>query len=100
MNVATFIRRLDGFTGDARLYRCEPPMAYRANWDDETDSHAEFVIVSGTVAMFSGPETYIFPANEKGEVVGWGELDGSFRGGIDHSRALADAGYSAATSEI
>lgn len=46
--------------------------------------------------MFSGPETYIFPANEDGKVVHWAELEGSFRGGLDHERALRNAGFEVA----
>lgn len=90
MGTATFVRNLDGWRGDARLYRCEPPMQYG---HDEEPKPAEYVIVSGVFAMFSGPETYIFPATADGEVADWGELDGSFQGGINHEEALSGAGY-------
>ena len=53
----------------------------------------EYVVVSATFAMFSGPETYIFPATENGEVTDWGELNGSYRGDFDHDKALKNAGY-------
>lgn len=43
--------------------------------------------------MFSGPETYIFPADKTGEIVNWSELDGSFKGGLDHEQALVNAGF-------
>lgn len=79
---ATKIKNLNGWEGDARLYRLSEPL----------DGH-EYVIVSAVVAMFSGPETYIFPADPEGEVTGWGELEGSFRGGLDHVEALEGAGY-------
>ena len=38
-------------------------------------------------------ETYIFPADEDGNVLDWGELEGSYRGGMDHEEALHNAGY-------
>lgn len=74
---AELIRRLDGFTGEAALYKLSEPIGY--DWDYETDEHAEttsYVVVSATIAMFTGAETYIFPANEDGEVVSYGELPG------------------------
>ena len=96
--VATLVRKLDGFTGDARLYRVDPPLADEP-WDDEEPTKYEYVIVSAAMAMFSGPETYIFGADENGEVVDWGELPGSFRGGLDHAAALKGAGYEATEGE-
>jgi hypothetical protein len=72
--------------GDANLYRVDPPMAYE-------DGTTEYVIVSAVIAPYSGPETYIFPATESGEVIDWLELPGSFKGGMDHDEALRGAGY-------
>lgn len=90
MKTATFVKKLvDGFTGDAKLYKLSEPMEY--GWDEKKKT--DFVIVSATNVIFSGPETYIFPASEDGKIVDWGELDGSFQGGLDHERALAGAGY-------
>jgi hypothetical protein len=43
--------------------------------------------------MLSGPETYIFPSDETGKVIDWGELDGSYRGGLSHEKAIEDAGF-------
>ena len=65
---ATFVRDLSNFTGTAKLYRLSRPVSY--GWDDEDPDRptTEYVAVSATVAMFSGPETYIFPADENGEV--------------------------------
>ena len=34
-------------------------------------------VVSASTVMLSGPETYIFQADEAGEVTDWGELPGS-----------------------
>lgn len=94
MKTATEVKKLDLFTGDARLFKCEPPMTWEDYHGERTKKkRTKYVVVSATVAMFSGPETYIFPANSEGGVVNWGELDGSFRGSLDHKRALENAGY-------
>ena len=53
---AKFIKALQGFTGDARLYELDEPIEYR-------DGTTKFVAVSQTHAMFSGPETYIFASD-------------------------------------
>lgn len=85
---AKFIKQLDGtWTGDARLYKVEPPM------EDYSGNKYDYVIVSATYAPFSGPETYIFPANEEGDVLSWEEMEGSFKGEEDHEQALNEAGY-------
>lgn len=81
---AQLVRTLDG-PGSKALYMCEPggPLP-------------QYVVVSAVVAMLSGPETYIFEANEAGIVQDWGELPGSYRGGLDHVAALMGAGYDTA----
>src|SRR4030042_1439614 len=90
---ATFIKDLDGFKGEARLYKVSPPVKWGGDYDGGDTGETKYLVVSGVYAMFSGPETYIFPADENGKVVDWGELDGSFQGGIDHVRALENSGY-------
>lgn len=82
--------RLPDFTGDARLYRVEPEVAYTTMGGGELFSN--YVVVSG-VNNFYACETYIFPADEWGHVLDWGELPGSFQGYIDHEEALNYAGY-------
>ena len=52
-------------------------MAYIARGDEELFSN--YVVVSG-VDDFYVCETYIFPADERGNVLDWGELPGSFQG--------------------
>lgn len=90
---ATIVKRdLPGATGTAHLYRLDPPIEDR-DYDGSHLGTYEYVRVSATYAMFSGPETYIFPADETGEVTSWGELDGSYKGGLDHEEALRGAGY-------
>lgn len=77
--------------GDARLYKLMPPLV-TAKYDDVVETY-EFVVVSAADVPYSGPETYIFPADEQGHVTDWLELDGSFRGSLDHAEALRNAGY-------
>lgn len=96
---ATFVRALTGFRGEARLYRVSPPMVEN-QWPGDGKVEHGCVVVSAVVAMFSGPETYIFPADESGAVVSWGELDGSFRGGLDHEAALRGAGYTVIDADL
>lgn len=72
---------IPGMKGEAALYQLSTP-----------HSGHEFVVVSA-VSVFGEPETYIFPADESGEVLGWAQLEGSFRGDLDHAQALENAGY-------
>ena len=92
---ATLIKNLTGFQGDARLYQVAPPIKY-TDYNDagEEEAHeTSHVVVSGANVPFTGPETYIFPSNEEGEIISWMELSGSFRGPINHAKALRCAGY-------
>lgn len=81
---AVFIKKLkkDNWDGDARLYRLSPPL----------ETH-EYVAVSATSVAYSGLETYIFGCDKDGESVKFTELIGSFKGALDHKRALEGAGY-------
>lgn len=88
---AEFVKRLTGWRGDARLFRVSPPVRFTDLEDRVRET--SYVVVSATFAPFTGPETYIFPADERGEVLDWIELEGSFRGGLDHEKALSNAGY-------
>lgn len=84
---ATLIEKPFGWGGDARLYKVDPPMTY------EDGRQTKYVVVSAVNVPFSGPETYIFPADSHGKALSWLELPGSFRGALDHTRALEGAGY-------
>lgn len=99
MNQAIFVKNLEGWNGDAKLYKMLPPLV-ATDYDGKTVETHEFVIVSAVVAMFSGPETYIFAATEDGEAKSYTELDGSFRGGLDHAEALRGAGYEAVEARL
>lgn len=75
---------LNDWRGDARLYQLSEPL----------DGN-EYVVVSG-ISNRWGTETYIFGADQSGEITNWGELEGSFKGSIDHAEALEGAGYEVA----
>jgi hypothetical protein len=82
MKTAELIKDVSGkFIGCAVLYKLDPPL----------DGHV-YVVASGVDAMFSGPETLIFPANKNGDVVDWGEIGGS-RGFMNPNAAIQDEGY-------
>lgn len=83
MKTATLLHTGTSETGaEQRFYRLDPPL----------QGH-KYVLVSAVEALFTGPETYIFPADKRGEVTDWGELEGSYRGGLDHHEALMNVGY-------
>jgi hypothetical protein len=89
---------LPDFRGHAALYRLDPPLSLEHDWDEESKGKmTDHVVVSSVDAYSSGPETYIFAANAEGEVTGWLELEGSFRGGKSHGKALRGAGYEVIT---
>lgn len=85
---------LKGFTTDAVLYQLSEPVEYNKNYETgEYQEKTSYVIVSSANVIFTGAETYIFPANKKGKVLDWEELSGSYRGGLNHNEALENAGY-------
>lgn len=89
---ATLIRdNLPGFRGHAALYRCSPPIeGYERG--KQKERHV-FVVASASNAFGGGPETYLFPSNEAGEIVDWGELPPSQRGTLSHDKVFTEAGY-------
>jgi hypothetical protein len=78
---ATWIKNMDGWNGDAALYKLDSVVS---TYDGDT---AEHVIVSAA-QVFGAPETYIFAATADGEVISWGELPGSMKGTLSHHEAL------------
>jgi hypothetical protein len=107
MGIATFVRNIDSGQRDPRfgkveqrLYRVIPPVTWQDH-DEEgqlREHRADYVIVSASQVPrpFGGPETYIFPHSGKSgddEPLSYGELPGSFKGALDHERALQGAGY-------
>lgn len=77
---ATLITQMDGWKGEAYHFRIE----------DNDEEY--YIIVSAVDAMFSGPETYIFIADENGKAVDMVEIDGSFRGAKNIKEALIGHG--------
>jgi hypothetical protein len=90
---ATYVQDMSDFSGVAKLYRVDPPVSF----DD--DKKADHVVVSAVDSEWAC-ETYIFPANEKGDVLSWGELDGSQRGSVSHQEVLHAAGYQVEDGEV
>lgn len=92
MKTATLLKtQTSEADAEQRVYRLDPPHV-ETDWDGVERTH-DTVVVSGVYALFSGPETYIFPGTVDGEVTDWIELEGSFRGSIDHEAALKGMGY-------
>ncbi len=93
---AKYLATLPSWRGEARAYEVDPPMEYRHLGSYDGTGLTKYVIVSAVWVEYTGPETYIFPACKKGDEIvpiNHLELDGSFRGDIDHEQALANAGY-------
>lgn len=93
---ATLIESRSNHSGEARLYRVEPPMRYAKEYDADWNpvyADTEYVVVSAVTSEYTGSETYIFPANQEGTVIDCDELHGSYCGGLDHAEALRRAGY-------
>lgn len=77
---------------DQKLYKLSRPMKY-GGYNGEF-YETEYVVVSAIVAMDTQlPETFIFPATETGRILSYLDLPGSFRGELNHRKALENAGY-------
>ena len=88
--IATLIREdLPEFVGHASLYGVLPGIAY----DVDGVMHTTNYVIVSAVQDHLINETFIFPADESGSVIDWGELDGSLRGTTSHRKALEGAGY-------
>ena len=86
------IDNLPGFNGHAALYRCEPPIE-DYSWDDEKKPEKRALVVASTAYALGRPETYLFPANEAGEITSWVELPGSRKDITSHEEVFSLAGY-------
>jgi hypothetical protein len=87
---ATFVRDLDGFAGSARLWQTSEPYSYPDDrWGDEGEPLGTTTyVVSSAANAYGGPETFLFPSDEGGNVLDWLELSGSVVGALDHERAI------------
>ncbi len=54
----------------------------------------KYVITSTANTPLVGKEVYLFPADEKGNIIDWGELEGSYHGSLDHKKCFENIGYS------
>jgi hypothetical protein len=90
---AIFVRTVDlRPDSDVRLVKLSASVAYGY---EEEQSETNYVVISALPRAFDTgrAETYIFPADKDGNVLSWGELPGSYRGGTDHDKALAGLGF-------
>lgn len=88
MKTATLIKEnLEGFAGEASLYKVNPPM------EDWEENMHKYVICSTVYSMCTGLETCIFPANKKGKIVSFEDLEGSERGTSSHKKVFKNVGY-------
>jgi len=89
---ATFIKDTDE---GQKLWKVSPPAKY--GYDYETGEYgrgqSDYVVTSKQNVIYSGWETYIFPANSAGQIINFIELEGSQKGYVSHETALKDAGY-------
>lgn len=62
------------FSGEARLYRVDPPAEYLES--EEQSRLTPYIVASATLVPMHGPQVFIFPADEKGDLLEWGEIGG------------------------
>ena len=92
ITTATFIRQLPGWRGDARLYRLSQPVRY-TNSDATTYVVVSAVVLPALLSQSGECETYIFPSDDKGEVLSWIQLRGSTKDTLFHEVAIEEAGW-------
>ena len=84
MKSAIAIKNVKEAQGRACLYELSEPLG-----------GYEYVIVSAVKSRLTDMdgETLIFGSDESGKIKSFLELPGSYNGGMDHQKALNDAGY-------
>lgn len=89
MKTAKLIKDVSNkFVGVAKLFELSEPVQYDYDWSTELPTkNTNYVIVSAIDSII-GKETYIFPSDKEGNILGWEELDGSYRGEMNIERAL------------
>ena len=75
MNTNRIARKIKNLNGRQILWEVTPKI----------DGH-KYVVTSASNIEFTGPETYMFAADEKGNIVDWCELPASYRGELDHKK--------------
>lgn len=53
----------------------------------------KYVITSVSNVQFTGPETFMFAADENGIIINWSELPGSYRGELNHNKCFENINY-------
>ena len=96
-NTAELIKDVsEDFRGDAKLYKLSSPVRFiDTSLEASKKRQTKFVILSSVDLALDhgGSETFIFPADAKGKIQNWQELDGSSKGKVSHSAALDTLGF-------
>ena len=82
MTMSKFVTKIKDVNNRQVLWKAEPPL----------DGH-EYIVTSQSNVMFTGAETYIFPADKDGKIIDYGGLRGSYRGELNHKKCFASIGY-------
>lgn len=82
---------LPGFNGHAALYKLTPPIRDRGYDEDDATLLVHYVVASAVNSW--AVETFLFPANEDGEITSWAELEGSMKGVTSHETVFENIGY-------
>ncbi len=76
------------------LYRVSEPVTYDECNHGTCHKTTDYVVVSAVPGLITGiPQTYIFPADSKGEFLSLSTLPGSFDGAMNHAEAINGAGW-------
>ena len=96
-NTAELIKDVSAdFRGDAKLYKLSSPVRYRdTSGETPRKRQTKFVILSSVELALDhgGSETFIFPADAKGKIQSWQELEGSSKGKASHDVVLGLVGF-------
>ena len=97
-NTAELIKDVSAdFRGVAKLYKLSSPVRYKEIINSETSKkrQTKFVVLSSVDMALDhgGSETFIFPANSKGDIQSWHELVGSARLKVSHNVVLGSLGF-------
>jgi len=78
----------------ATLYKCHPSIQYMKDWDTETVTSTEYIVISAIPSAFDTGESevMVFPSNSSGMVTRWIEIIGR-RGTMDHNEMIQDLAY-------
>lgn len=101
MKTARRTKTLSGWKGEAAVYKLEPPPCQAGKRDRYYVIVSDIDVVDNLPGLahlfddelYSSKETMIFRSTRSGGVMSWEEMEGSFRGGRDHARALSYMGY-------